>query len=353
MIPPLNAVPTELSLIAYSPEEMYGPELGTVSQIKRLLDSYQVTWISVIGLQNIELIQEICIQMGVHRLTIEDIINQNERPKVEHYETYIYISVHVPRLDGHSESDMISILLGERFVMTFQNTKANFQEAIRNRIQKKIGQIRFKNSEYLSYAIIDGVIDLYFPAAEHYAELLDTAEEDIIQGLKPIAVLEIYNMRSRVNYCHRILWSHKELINRLLSDPESPIGDDVCVYLRDCFDHTIQILDFLENLKETSKTLIDLHLSLQSHRSNEIIKFLTIITATFIPMTFISGLYGMNFDRSSPWNMPELHWQYGYPFALVMMVCSAGSLWLYFYKQNWFSLNPATKRELEHERDRF
>ena len=352
MIPPLNAAPTTLKLLAYSPDEVFGAEHGDLPQVKKLLDSYQVTWISVVGLQDVELIQKFCTQMGFHRLTVEDIINQNERPKVEHYDNYSYISVHVPKHDGRSESEMISILIGDHFVVSFQNTLVDYLEAIRNRIQKKVGQIRFKNCEYLCYAIIDAVIDMYFPIAEHYAQLLDVAEEDIIHGLKPVAVLEIYNMRSRINYFHRILWSHKELINQLMRDPESPMSEEICVYLRDCFDHTIQILDFLDNLKDNSKTLIDLHLSLQSHRSNEIIKFLTIITATFIPMTFVTGLYGMNFHQSSPWNMPELSWTYGYPFALILMACAASSLWLYFYKQNWFSISPATKRELEQEKDK-
>ncbi len=342
-------MPTTLSYISYTAEAVHSEVLRDLNSVKATIDSHQVTWIKVVGFQDTGLIQKFCEQLGIHRLTVEDIINQNERPKAEHYEHYSYIAIHVPRHDSRSESEVISIVVGNRFVVSFQNTPVDYLDSIRNRIQKKIGQIRSKTCEYLTYAIIDAVIDLYFPVAEHYAQELDAAEDEIILGLKPIAILEIYNIRARINYNHRILWSHKELITQLMRDPESPMSEEVCVYLRDCFDHTIQILDFLDNLKETSKTLIDLHLSLQTHRSNEIIKFLTIITATFIPMTFISGIYGMNFNRNSPWNMPELDWMYGYPFALFLMVCSASSLWIYFYTQKWFSFTAATKGELESE----
>lgn len=352
VIAPLNAIPTTLHALAYSEDTVDNTPISDLATVKGTITSHSVTWIRVVGLQNTEQIQRLCESLGIHRLTVEDIIGQNERPKAEHYEHYSYIALHVPRIDSKSESEVISLIVGEGFVISFQNAAVDYLEAIRNRIQKKIGQIRFKTCQYLAYAVIDAVIDLYFPVAERYAQQLDAAEDDIIGGHRPVAILDIYNMRSRINYNYRILWSHKELVNQLMRDPESPMTDDVCVYLRDCFDHTIQILDFLDNLKETSKTLIDLHLSLQSHRSNEIIKFLTIITATFIPMTFICGLYGMNFDRRSPWNMPELSWQYGYGFALLLMVASASSLWYYFYRQKWFSFSPATKGELEFESER-
>lgn len=347
VIAPLNAIPTTLNSLAYSEDKVTNEPITDLAAVKATIGAHHVTWIRVVGLQNTELIQRFCELLGIHRLTVEDIINQNERPKAEHYEHYSYIALHVPKLDTKSESEIISLLIGDNFVVSFQNSAIDYLEAIRNRIQKKIGQIRFKTSQYLAYAIIDAVIDLYFPLAERYAQELDAVEDDIIIGHKQVAILEIYNMRARINYNYRILWSHQELINELMRNPESPMTEDVCVYLRDCFDHAVQILDFLDNLKETSKTLIDLHLSLQTHRSNEIIKFLTIITATFIPMTFICGVYGMNFDRHSPWNMPELGWEYGYVFSLVLMFLSAASLWIYFYKQRWFSFSPATKRELE------
>jgi magnesium transporter len=349
VIDPIDPTPTRLALMAYDQDKLDARDLDDIPGLSELVKSHQVTWISVIGLGKVPLIQKLCQELGIHRLTVEDIINQYQRPKVEYFDTYSFITVHIPRLDARNESEHVSIIIGQGFVVSFQNSPIDYMESIRNRIQKKVGQIRFKGCDYLCYAIIDAVIDLYFPIAEYFAHKLELAEEEVVHALKPAAILDIYDIGSRLNYFHRILWSHKELLTQLIRDPESPINEDVTVYMRDCFDHTIQILDFLENQKDSSKTLISLHLSLQTHHSNEVMKFLTIITATFIPMTFITGLYGMNFNRASKWNMPELDWLYGYPFALSLMILSAGSLWLYFYRRRWFATAPATRGELESE----
>jgi magnesium transporter len=351
VLPRPSASPTLVQALAYDPEHVYESHCKQLSDIHHIRSKAGLVWLQVTGLGDAGFIQELCHTFGIHRLTIEDILNQTERPKAEFYEHYAFISVHTPHKQGQRDSDMVSLLFGKGFVLTIQEHPIEALEAIRNRIQKKIGQIRFQNEEYLTYAILDTIIDLYFPIAEDFAEQLDSAEESIIHGQKPSAVLEIYNMRSRINAHHRLLWSHKELINELIRDPESPMNDDTCVYLRDCFDHCIQIIDFLESLRDTSKTLIDLHLSLQAHHSNEIIKVLTIVTSTFIPMSFISGVYGMNFDRTSRWNMPELGWEYGYPFSLFLMFCTAASLWFYFYRKKWFSFAYATRRELERTKE--
>ncbi len=348
IMPPVDPNPTRLLMLTYDSETVDAHEtLHEVKGLKAQLDPKKITWIGVLGLQNLTLIQDICQEFGIHKLTIEDLLNQYQRPKVEYFDTYTYMCVHVPQPD--SDNDVISILMGENFVITIQDGVSEYFGSIRNRIQKKIGQIRGREISYLSYAIIDAVIDLYFPLSEAYAQKIEAIESDILTGLKPVAIIDIFNMRSRVNACHRILWSHNQMISQLINDPESPFHEDSYVYLRDCFDHTLQILEFLENLKENAKTLIDLHLSLQGHRSNEIMKFLTIITATFIPMTFISGLYGMNFDTSSPFNMPELKWMYGYPFALGMMFLAALSMLIYFYSQKWIS-TKATLPTIEAEK---
>ncbi len=347
VIEPMNPTPTKITLVAYDSEKLETRSLDEVPGLADLVKQYKVTWISVIGLANVPLLQKLSQELSIHRLTVEDIINQYQRPKVEHFEAYSFITVHIPRLDTKNESEHVSIIIGQGFVVTFQNSPIDYMESIRSRIQKKVGQIRLKSCDYLCYAVIDAIIDLYFPIAEFYAQKLELAEEGVVHAMKPSAILEIYNIGSRLNYFHRILWSHKELLSQLMRDPESPIGEDVVVYMRDCFDHTMQILDFLENQKDTAKTLVSLHLSLQTHHSNEIIKFLTIVTSTFIPMTFITGLYGMNFNRESRWNMPELDWIYGYPFALFLMVLSASTLLIYFYRQRWFSRTPATRGELE------
>ncbi len=350
VIEPIDPTPTRLVLTAYDSEKLEVRNLDEVPGLADLVKEHNVTWISVIGLGNMSLIQKLCSELGIHRLTVEDIINQYQRPKVEYFEEYSFITVHIPRLDTKNESEHVSLIIGQGFVVSFQNSPVDYLESIRGRIQRKVGQIRSRGCDYLCYAIIDTIIDLYFPMAEFFAQKLETAEDEVVHALKPSAILEIYNTGSQLNYFHRILWSHKELLSQLMRDPESPISEDITVYMRDCYDHTMQILDFLENQKDTAKTLISLHLSLQTHHSNEIVKVLTIVTSTFIPMTFITGLYGMNFSRHSKWNMPELDWDYGYPFALMLMLLSASILWGYFYRRRWFALSPATRGDLENER---
>ena len=347
IVAPFDPNPTRLLMLSYDAETVDNHEtLHHVEGLKAKLDPNRINWISLIGMQNLGLIQDLCEEFGIHRLTVEDIHNQYQRPKVEYFDEYTYITVHVPQPEA--DNDVISILLGDKFVITLQDNPNEFFEAIRNRIQKKIGQIRNRDHSYLCYAMIDIVIDLYFPLTEAYAQKIESIETNILTGLKPVAIVDIFNMRSRVNSSHRILWSHNQLISQLIHDPESPFPEESIVYLRDCFDHTLQILEFLDNLKENARTLIDLHLSLQGHRSNEIMKFLTIITATFIPMTFISGLYGMNFNTSSPFNMPELNWKYGYFFALGMMGLAALSMLVYFYSRKWIAdqnVLPSHERE--------
>ena len=336
IVAPVDPNPTRLLILSYNAESVDNHEnFQNIEGLKTKLKQDQISWISVIGMQNLGLIQDLCQEFGIHRLTVEDILNPYQRPKVEYFDAYTYITVHIPQPDA--DSDVISILLGENFVLVFQDNPNDSFEAIRNRIHKKIGQIRNRDHSYLCYAMIDIVIDLYFPLTEAYAQKIEATESHILSGLKPVAIVDIFNMRARVNSSHRILWSHNQILSQLMHDPESPFQEESLVYLRDCFDHTMQILEFLDNLKENARTLIDLHLSLQGHRSNEIMKFLTIITATFIPMTFISGLYGMNFDTGSPFNMPELRWKYGYFFALAMMGLAALSMIIYFYSRKWMT----------------
>jgi magnesium transporter len=347
IVAPVDPNPTRLIILSYDCDTVDPHEtLHEVAGLKHSLQPGRIHWISLIGMQNLDLIQDLLREFGIHRLTVEDVLNQYQRPKVEYFESYTYITVHVPQPDADNE--VISILMGDNFLITLQDNPFDYLEAIRNRIQKKIGQIRNRDYTYLCYAIIDVVIDLYFPLTEAYAQRIEAAETNILTGLKPVAIVDIFNMRSRVNSSYRILWTHNQMISQLIHDPETPFAEESFVYLRDCFDHTMQILEFLDNLKENARTLIDLHLSLQGHRSNEIMKFLTIITATFIPMTFISGLYGMNFNTSSPYNMPELHWKYGYPFALGMMLLAALSMLTYFYSRKWIanqSILPSYERD--------
>lgn len=350
ILPLVDPNPTRIILTAYDSENIDVRSLHNANQLKKNLGKFPVTWISIIGMQDLELIQAICRELGVHRLTLEDVTNEVQRPKVAYFDNYTYIVIHIPRFDDHGESDVVSIIMGKNFVLTIQDSAQDQTEAIRNRIQKKIGQIRMRGCDYLCYALIDMAIDLYFPMSEFYAQGLDVLESDIVRGGKPVAILDIYNMRSRLNYFHRILWSHNQMISQLIHDPESPFEAECQVYLKDCFEHTLQILEFLENLKENAKTMLDLHLSLQSHRSNEIMKFLTIITATFIPMTFITGLYGMNFNRDLPGNMPELDWAYGYPFALGMMVLAASLMLAFFFRKNWITVATFTRRQEEQDR---
>jgi magnesium transporter len=228
------------------------------------------------------------------------------------------------------------MFLGANFLLTFQERTGDCFDLVRDRIRRRRGHIRERKADYLAYALLDAVIDGYFPVLEACGERLESLEDAVLDKPSGEQSAQIHEMKRDLLTLRRAIWPQREMINALTRDSSAHVSDQTRVYLRDCYDHTIQLMDMLETYREIASGLVDVYLSSVSARMNEIMKLLTIIATIFIPLGFIAGLYGMNFDTGvSPWNMPELSWRWGYPFALGLMAVVAIGLLLFFRKRGW------------------
>ena len=273
---------------------------------------------------------------GLHRLALEDVSNVPQRPKAEWYDEHLFVVGRMIRLIPALDVEQLSMFLGSGYVLTFQERAGDPLDPVRRRLQGPPGRIRAVGADYLAYAILDAVTDHYFPVLESYGDELEALEDCILAGTGRLAMARLHAVKRDLLTLRKSIWPVRDAITALLRDPGELIGEGTQVYLRDCHDHVVQAAELVETYRELAASLTDLYLSSVSYRMNEIMKVLTIFTAVFIPLSFIAGLYGMNFDRSeSPLNMPELEWYFGYPFALGLMAVIALGLLYYFWRRGW------------------
>jgi magnesium transporter len=236
-------------------------------------------------------------------------------------------------------SDQISLFVGSNYVLTIRDVRDDCLEPVRERVRRQAGKLRMQSADYLAYSIIDTIIDHYFPIAEQFAEMIDGYEDAVLTERSPSIIKDIYEFKAHMDSMYQLIWNHKEMINFIIRHETDVVSEDTKIYFRDCHDHTMQLLDFLRASREAAADLVRLYLNLDTQRSNEVMKFLTLIASLFLPLTFITGLYGMNFRTDvSPWNMPELNWYLGYPFSLLLMTISTVGLIVYFRYKRWISL---------------
>jgi magnesium transporter len=227
-------------------------------------------------------------------------------------------------------------VLGENFVLTFQEGGGDCFDPVRKRLRRKRGRIRDVGADYLAYALLDAVIDGFYPVLEDCGERLGVLEDEIIGAPSGAAVTDVHDLKHDLLTLRRAIWPQREMINTLLRDESELVSAATRIYLRDCYDHAVQLMDIVETYREIASALVDVYLSSVSARLNEIMKVLTIIATIFIPLSFIASVYGMNFDRNaSPLNMPELGWRYGYVFSLALMLAIALGLLYYFRRRGW------------------
>jgi magnesium transporter len=325
-----------IRVIAYGPDSVEERQIHDVSKLAAYLAKWPVTWVNVDGLGSAEVVQKVAQHFKLHRLAVEDVVNVHQRAKVEEYSDHLFIVARMVTLSERLSSEQISIFLGSNFVLTFQEREGDCLEPVRNRIREKRGRIRDVGPDYLAYAILDAVIDSYFPVLEEYGERLDRMDEQLALHPTRDIVTQIHATRSELLFLRRAVWPHREALATLTRDQHALIDRETRIYLRDCYDHTIQIFDLLETDRELCADMRDLYLSEISNRMTEVMKVLTLIATIFIPLGFIASVYGMNFDTSvSPWNMPELHWEYGYPYSLVLMAAVAATFLIFFWRRGW------------------
>jgi magnesium transporter len=331
-----NAPKSKIHLIAYGPEKIIEKDVEDAQTVRPIINQWPVTWINVAGLGDLSVITHLGEIFNLHRLTLEDVINVHQRPKVEQYKDYCYIVVRAVHDKEGYASEQVSIFLGRNFVLSFQEQTAEYFDPIAVRIREGKGRIRIAGPDHLAYALMDAIIDGYFPLLERYGELVESLEDAIVARPVGRLIEQIHELRHGLLLLRRAAWPLREAMTMLYREPIPLISDDERIYLRDCYDHMVQIIDLLENYRDVTSGLMEVYLSSISNRTNEIMKVLTIISAVLLPMTLIAGIYGMNFNpHASFWNMPELEWKWGYPFALGFMALVALILLFYFRIKGW------------------
>jgi magnesium transporter len=296
------------------------------------LDTESVSWIDVEGLGNTETWEKLNHVFQLHPIALEDIINVPQRPKVEEYDDHLVVIARMVTLVEASDiflSEQISFVLGKNYLLTVQEeSEFDCLEGVRERIRLSKGTIRRQGADYLLYTLLDAIIDGIFPILEIYGEIIEDLESEVLTNPTPKTLEKINTVKRDLLTIRRTLWPQRDAINSLIRDGNELIHNEVRIYLRDCYDHTIQILDMVETYREIASSLTDIYLSSISNRMNEIMKILTIISSIFIPLTFIAGIYGMNFNF-----MPELNWKFGYLFCIFLMITVVILIYFWFRKK--------------------
>jgi magnesium transporter len=328
-----------IRLIDYTETDFIEKELATADECQPFLSRDSITWIHMQGLLLAETIQSIGNIFELHPLTLEDVLNKGQRPKVEEYDDLLFIILSMPAVvNGVVNIEQVSIFMGKNYIISFHAGDIDPFDPLRNRLRKKSGRIRSLKQDYLLYTVMDLIIDQGYPILESLGEAIENIEETLLNASAQKSTLgEIHKIRHQLVLLRRNLWPQREAVNNLLRGENPLFKEGTSLYLRDCYDHTIQILDLIENYREMAASLIDIYISSTSYRLNEIMRVLTIIATIFIPLTFVVGVYGMNFSHpNSPWAMPELRWYYGYPLVWGVMITLLIGMVIYFKRKDWF-----------------
>jgi len=331
--------PSNLSIMCFSSDHLVEKSSVDPDSLSAFLDGPDVTWLHVQGQPSSALLMKLGELCGLHLLALEDLIQQGQRTKAEHYEDHYFLLLNIPvESNGALQTEPVGFFLGEKFLISFYQGDDQPFEAVRQRLRNESSQrVRSSGPDYLLYTLLDTAIDMSFPILESLAEKIEDLEEYIFGNPSPQSLDAVHSIRHQLIFLRRLLWPQRDMLNVLTRDESGLIHDRTKLFLRDCYDHTIQIMELIESYHEIASSLHDLYLSGLSYRMNEVMKVLTMIATIFIPLSFVVGVYGMNFrPESSPWNMPELNWYYGYPILLLVMLGIGLSMVVYFKRKGWF-----------------
>ncbi|MFO0619623.1 MAG: magnesium/cobalt transporter CorA [Polyangiaceae bacterium] len=325
-------------LVDYSAAGVIEKELTDIDECVPFLDREDsTTWVDVRGISHLRTFERIGEIFKLHPLALEDCTNVPQRPKTDIYDEQQVIITRMANLSrGKLFTEQLAIVLGHRFVLTVQEEpETDCLDPLRARLRSGRGNIRKAGSDYLAYALVDAVIDGFYPLLEHYGEALEELELRVA-SMKHTNSREIFDMKRELLDLRRAIWPQRDLMAGLMRDDSPHITAETRLYMRDSYDHVVQVMDMVESFREIASSLMDLFMSGVSNRMNEIMKVLTILSTIFLPMTFVAGVYGMNFNtEKSSLNMPELNWVWGYPFALALMALSALLLLGYYWRKGW------------------
>lgn len=330
-----ESVPSKFGYTRYN-SESFAEELDSgIDRLPSSVEAGEVLWIDVAGVGDVALIDELGKRFGLHGLAIEDVVNTHQRPKAEEYGDHLYIVARVPLSEHSGETQQVSIFLSKGVVLTLQERNGDCFAPLRERLRQGRKRIRGMAADYLVYALLDVIVDKYFPTLEGIGEALEELETEIVSNPNPACIEQLHGLKHTLLSLRRAVWPTRDMLTMLIRDESPYVAESTDVYLRDVHDHTFQLVDIIETYREIASDLMDVYLSSQSTKLNEVMKMLTIIATVFLPITFVAGVYGMNFDRSSPWNMPELGWRFGYLFALGLMTALVAGMVYYFWRKGW------------------
>jgi len=333
-----GASPTaKLRLIQYNADSLTDETFPDWNSLTAKIDRSKVNWIDIDGLGDIDTIRAAGETFGLHPLALEDALNTTQRPKVESFENHFFIVSQMIYFKGSELCfEQISLFLGEYFIITLQEeAEQDIFDSVRNRLKSGRGFARRLKADYLAYALLDTTVDQIFPILESIGDSIEEVEEELLEKPQRSSLRELYDSKRLLLAIRRSAWPHREIFGTLLRDDTGLIARGTQVFLRDCYDHTTQIIDIIESYRDLSAGLMDLYLSSVGFRTNEIIRILTIVSVVFIPLTFLAGVYGMNFDTEFKANMPELHWHYGYVYFWLLCLAISGAMLLFFKRRNW------------------
>lgn len=328
---------SQIQVIAYGEAGFKEESIVEPAQVKKYLQRWPVTWVNVDGPMNAQLATEVGTMFGAHPLALEDAIQLRERAKVDIYGRHHFIVARMVVPGENIETEQISIFMGENFVLTFQEQPGgDCLQPVRDRIRRGVDDLDKHGPPYLVYAMLDSIVDAHFPLLEQYGEKLEGLENDIITRPMNETVNEIHAIKRDLLVLRRSIWPMRDVLHTLLHDSITFTDEELRFYLRDCYDHTLRVIEMIETDRELCSDMMSFYLSSISNRTNEVMKVLAIISTIFMPLTFVAGIYGMNFNtEKSPWNMPELNWYYGYPFALIVMALFVVVMLIFFRLRKW------------------
>ncbi|MDY6777294.1 MAG: magnesium/cobalt transporter CorA [Candidatus Nanohaloarchaea archaeon] len=326
-----------ITVIEYDQDSAERHDVDDVTSAFGFRDSDTVAWINIDGLHDVDLIGQIGEAYGLHPLLMEDLLNTETRPKVEEYDDHLFVVVKMlQHEDGSIKEEQVSLVLGDGFVLSFQETTGDVFDSVRNAIMQSRGRLRQRGSDFLAYRMLDAIIDNYFIILEQLSDRIEDLDDRLVEEPDQDMLAEIHGLKSDMVFLRRSVWPLREVVNSLYRSDSSLISEDTEPYMRDLYDHTVQVIETGETFRDKISGMQDLYLSTISNRMNEVMKVLTVIATIFIPLTFIAGIYGMNFDpAASPFNMPELGWYWGYPAVLLVMAGVAGVMLVYFRRRGW------------------
>jgi magnesium transporter len=332
-----DSVPTVVNYIGFDSnhlEERTGLDLKGLQALQD--KPGQVVWLDVVGLADIAIIEYLGKRYGIHPLLLEDLVHTHQRPKVEIYEGRVALIMRMVESTMPMVWEQVSFVLCGSTVLTFQERPGDSFEPVRKRIRNRLGSIGSLGADYTMYSLIDASIDGFFPLLEEYGRTLEELEEAIESGINPEVQQRVHSIRSEMAQLRKTSWAHREAIQRLINDAEGLFASSTLPFLRDCLDHTGQVLDVAETFRDVAGDMRDLYFTQLSQRTNDVMKLLTVISTIFMPLSFIAGVYGMNFNyEASPYNMPETQARYGYPIVIMMMALTAIAMLGYFYRKGW------------------